>query len=71
MLKKTSAGLDTWTALGSNLLTSRERLDQILGRADTIAASVQEGKGTVGKLLTDSSVVNANRSMDELQVTSR
>lgn len=77
VLKKTSVGLDTWNALGSNLITSRERLDQILVRTDTIAASVLEGKGTVGKLLTDSSVadglrtlvVNANHSMDELQVT--
>src|SRR4029434_1926847 len=31
-LKKLSAGLDTWTTLGSNLITSRERLDQLLIR---------------------------------------
>jgi phospholipid/cholesterol/gamma-HCH transport system substrate-binding protein len=76
-LKKTSTGLDTWTVLGSNLITSRERLDQILDRADTIAGDLQQGKGTAGKLLTDSSiadelqalVVKANGSMDELQVT--
>jgi phospholipid/cholesterol/gamma-HCH transport system substrate-binding protein len=76
-LKKLSTGLDTWTALGSNLITSRERLDQVLLRADNIAADLQQGKGTVGKLLTDSSaaeelkgvLVKANRSMDELQVT--
>src|SRR6185436_15552430 len=76
-LKKLSAGLDTWTALGSNLITSRERLDQVIGRADSIAANLQEGKGTVGKLLTDPSaaeelktlLAKANCSMDELQVT--
>ena len=76
-LKKTSIGLDTWTVLGSNLITSKERLDQILARADTIGTDIQQGKGTVGKLLTDSSVadelqtlvVKANDSMDGLQIT--
>jgi phospholipid/cholesterol/gamma-HCH transport system substrate-binding protein len=77
VLKKTSTGLDTWTALGSNLITSRDRLDQLFVRADNIAADLQQGKGTAGKLLTDPSaaeelktlLVKANRSMDELQVT--
>ena len=76
-LKKLSAGLETWTVLGSNLITSRDRLDQLIVRADSIAADLQQGKGTVGKLLTDPSaaeelktlLVKANRSMDELQVT--
>ena len=76
-LKKTSTGLDTWTTLGSNLITSRERLDQLIVRADRIAADLQQGKGTAGKLLTDSSaadevkllLVKASRSMDELQAT--
>jgi len=76
-LKKLSVGLDTWTALGSNLITSRERLEQLIARADNIVADLQQGKGTVGKLLTDPSagdelktlLVKANRTMDELQVT--
>ena len=77
VLKKVNGGLDAWTTLGSNLITSRERLDQIFVRADGIATDLQQGKGTLGKLLTDSSVadelktlvVRANHSMDELQVT--
>jgi phospholipid/cholesterol/gamma-HCH transport system substrate-binding protein len=76
-LKKLSAGLDTWTMLGSNLISSRERLDRIFARADNIAASLEQGKGTAGELLTDSSVVddlrqlleNANQSIDQLQAT--
>ncbi len=76
-LKKVNGGLETWTTLGSNLITSRERLDQIFVRANGIATDLQEGKGTVGRLLTDSSAaddlktlfVNANHSIDELQVT--
>ena len=70
VLKKASTGLDTWTALGTNLITTQERLDNI-------AADVQAGKGTVGKLLTDPAtadelktlLVKANHSADELQVT--
>ena len=76
-LKKLSTGLITWTALGSNLITTRERLEQLIVRGDNIAADLQQGKGTAGKLLTDSSVadelktlvINANHSMDELQIT--
>jgi len=77
VLKKVNNGLDTWTTLGSNLITTRERLDQLIVRADNIATDLQRGKGTAGKLLTDSSiadelktlVVKANHSMDDLQVT--
>lgn len=77
VLKKTSAGLETWTALGSNLISSRERLDQIFARVDGIATDLQQGKGTAGQLLTDPSIADelnrlvaqANHSMDELQVT--
>src|ERR1700690_49989 len=63
VLKKTSAGLETWTTLGTNLMTTQERLDQLVGRVDSIAADVQAGKGTVGKLLTNPTTA------DELQVT--
>jgi hypothetical protein len=76
-LKKLSAGLETWTVLGSNLVASQARLDQLLERADSIAANLQDGKGSVGQLLTDpetadellSLLQNANRSMNELQST--
>jgi ABC-type transporter Mla subunit MlaD len=76
-LKKLSAGLDTWTKLGTDLITTRERLDQLIGRVDNMAADLQESKGTVGKLLTNPEVadelkallVKANRAVDELQVT--
>ncbi len=70
-------GLTLTPGLGSNLITSRDRLDQIFVRADSIADGLQQGKGTLGKLLNDSSVademktlvVKANHSMDDLQVT--
>ena len=70
VLKKTSAGLDTWTVLGTNLNNTQERLDQLV-------AGVQAGKGTVGNWLTDPAtadelktlLVKANQSVDQLQVT--
>ena len=75
VLKKTSAGLDTWTALGTNLITTQERLDQLVGRLDNIAAGVEPGKGTAGKLITDPALADeaqkllarANEAMGELQ----
>jgi len=77
VLKKTSAGLDAWTMLGTNLIGTQQRLDQLAGRLENITADVQAGKGTVGKLLTDPAtadelnrlLVQANHSVDELQVT--
>jgi phospholipid/cholesterol/gamma-HCH transport system substrate-binding protein len=77
VLKKVNGGLDAWTTLGTNLITTQERLDQLIGRVDAIATDVQAGKGTVGKLLTDPAtadelktlLANANRSVDELHVT--
>ena len=77
VLKKTSAGLDTWTTLGTNLVKSGDRLEQIFVRADNIALDLQQGKGTLGKWLNDSStadelkalLVKANHSVDELQIT--
>jgi phospholipid/cholesterol/gamma-HCH transport system substrate-binding protein len=76
-LKKLSVGLDAWSTLGSNLITSQGRLDQVIGRADSIIAGLQEGKGTAGRLLTDPAAANelqsllikANQSAEELQVT--
>ena len=56
VLKKVNSGLDTWTTLGTNLITTRERLDQLV-------AAVQAGKGAVGKLLVDPATAGA------LQVT--
>ncbi|MBI5386963.1 MAG: MCE family protein [Verrucomicrobia bacterium] len=75
VLKKVHSGLDTWTTLGSNLITTRGRLDQLVGRVDDLAADFQAGKGTVGKLITDTALADdaqkllarANEAMSELR----
>lgn len=75
VLEKVNSGLDTWTTLGSNLITTHARLDQLVGRVDDLAADVQAGKGTVGTLLTDTALADgaqvvlaqANDTMSELR----
>jgi phospholipid/cholesterol/gamma-HCH transport system substrate-binding protein len=75
-LKKLSAGLDAWTKLGTDLGETRQQLNQLIVRLDNMAAGVEQGKGTAGRLLTDSTaadeleqlLVKANASMDELKI---
>jgi len=61
VLKKASTGLDAWTSLGTNLITTQERLEQLIARLNDVAAGVEQGKGTAGRLITDTAL------MDELQ----
>ena len=75
VLKKTGLGLDTWTELGTNLNESREHLNAVIARLDNIAAGVEQGKGTAGKLITDPALADdmkqlltrANDTMSGLQ----
>ncbi len=75
VLKKTGTGLDTWTQLGADLSETRQHLDQLTARMENMAAGIEAGKGTVGKLMTDTAVVDeaqnllarANATMNELQ----
>jgi phospholipid/cholesterol/gamma-HCH transport system substrate-binding protein len=75
VLKKTSTGLDTWTKLGADLGETRQRLDQITVRLENMAAGIEAGKGTVGKLITDTALADeaqkllarANEAMSELR----
>jgi phospholipid/cholesterol/gamma-HCH transport system substrate-binding protein len=75
VLKKTSAGLDTWTQLGADLGETRQRLDQLTVRLENITTDVEQGKGTVGKWITDPALADeaqkllarANEAMSELQ----
>jgi phospholipid/cholesterol/gamma-HCH transport system substrate-binding protein len=75
VITKLSAGLDTWTALGTNLITTQEQLEQLTARLNSIVAGVEQGKGTAGKLITDPTLADemqnllarANEVMSELQ----
>jgi len=76
-LQQFSAGLVTWTALGSNLITTRKQLDQIISRADNLLVGLEQGKGSAGQFLNDRAIadelksllVKANHSVDDIQIT--
>jgi len=63
VLRNTSAGLETWTKLGSDLDESQTKLDTVIARLDKIAADVESGKGTVGKLVTDTALIDATKNL--------
>jgi phospholipid/cholesterol/gamma-HCH transport system substrate-binding protein len=75
VLKKIGAGLDTWTQLGADLRETRQRVDQLTAKLETITTGIAEGKGTVGKLLADPTLADdatnlmarANQTMIQLQ----
>lgn len=58
VLKKTGAGLDTWTKLGADLRESEQHLDAFTVRIEKMAGDIEAGKGTVGKLITDTSLLD-------------
>ena len=77
VLKKTSLGLDTWTKLGADLRETQQHLDQVSVRLENLTAGIEAGKGTVGKLLMDTALVDeaqkllarAHDTMGELHAT--
>jgi phospholipid/cholesterol/gamma-HCH transport system substrate-binding protein len=75
MLKKVNGGLDTWTKLGVDLGETQQHLNQLAVRLEGMAAGVEAGKGTVGKLMTETAIADeaqklvarANEAMSELR----
>jgi phospholipid/cholesterol/gamma-HCH transport system substrate-binding protein len=73
--KKAGATLDEWTKLGTDLQKTREQLHQFVARLDGLATGLEQGKGTAGKVLTDTALADeaqrllarANEAMSELQ----
>jgi phospholipid/cholesterol/gamma-HCH transport system substrate-binding protein len=55
---KLSAGADAWTGLGTNLGETRQQLNRLIARLDGLVAGVEQGKGTAGKLLTDPAIAD-------------
>ena len=75
VLKKTSTGLDTWAKLGEELRETREHVDQLTVRMDKMVTAVEAGQGTVGQLMTNTTLLDeahkilakADQSMSQLQ----
>lgn len=77
VVKKAGTGLDEWTKLGTDLQKAREQLSGLLTRLDSLAAGLEQGKGTAGKLLAETALADdaqkllaqANQAMSQLQGT--
>ena len=75
VVKKAGATLDEWTKLGTDLQKIGEQLHRLVARLDGLASGFEQGKGTAGKVLTDTALaeeaqkllVRANDAMSELQ----
>ena len=75
VVKKAGATLDAWAKLGCDLQKTQGELNQLVARLDNLATGVEQGKGTAGKLLTDTALADeaqkllarANEAMSELQ----
>jgi phospholipid/cholesterol/gamma-HCH transport system substrate-binding protein len=75
VVKKAGTGLDEWTKLGADLQKTREQLTGLFARLDSLAAGLEQGKGTAGKLLTETELADdaqkllaqANQTLSQLQ----
>jgi phospholipid/cholesterol/gamma-HCH transport system substrate-binding protein len=75
VVSKAGTTLEAWGKLGSDLQQTQQHLEQLVTRLDGLAGRVEHGEGSVGKLLTDTALVDeaqkllarANSVMGELQ----
>jgi phospholipid/cholesterol/gamma-HCH transport system substrate-binding protein len=58
IIKKTGGGIDKWDQLGGSLQTNQAQLTGIFMRLDRLAAMIEEGKGTAGKLINDPEIAD-------------
>ena len=63
VLKKADTALDTWTKLGADLGETRQNLDKLTIRLEHMAAGIQAGQGTAGKLITDTALADAAQEL--------
>jgi phospholipid/cholesterol/gamma-HCH transport system substrate-binding protein len=75
VVKKAGNGVNEWTRLGADLQKTREQLAGLFTRLDGLALGLEQGKGTAGKLLTETALadeaqkllVQANQTISPLQ----
>lgn len=57
VIEKTTAFLDEWARLGTNLNSRQADLEHALARFNRIAAGLEAGEGSAGRLLTDTNFI--------------
>ena len=63
VVKKAGVGLDGWTKLGADLQKNSEQLNGLFARLDTLALGLEQGKGTVGQLLNESTLAESAQKL--------
>jgi len=58
VLQKGGESLDAWTSLATNINQTQADLRQLVTRLDRLAAGLEQGRGTAGKLLTEDALIN-------------
>ena len=58
VVRKTGTTLDEWTKLASGLQQTQEKLQELITRVDLLVGEVEQGRGTAGKLLTDTALAD-------------
>jgi phospholipid/cholesterol/gamma-HCH transport system substrate-binding protein len=70
LVKRAGGTFEEWTKLGGDLQKNGEQLRQFIGRLDYLAAGVELGKGTAGKLLNDTGLADdAQKLLQSAQET--
>jgi phospholipid/cholesterol/gamma-HCH transport system substrate-binding protein len=63
VVAKAGEGVDEWTKLGADFRENSQQIQGLIARLDNLAAGVEQGKGTVGKLLTDTDLVDQAQTL--------
>jgi phospholipid/cholesterol/gamma-HCH transport system substrate-binding protein len=75
VVKKAGVGLEQWTTLGGDLQRTTKELSGLMARWDRLSEGLEHGKGTAGRLLTDTALAEdaqqllarANHAMGQFQ----
>jgi phospholipid/cholesterol/gamma-HCH transport system substrate-binding protein len=75
VVQQLGTGFGEWTKLAADLRKNAEELHQFVARLDTLALGVEQGKGSAGKLFTETALADeaqrllsqANETMGELR----
>ena len=63
VVRKAGMAFDEWAELGVALRADGESFQRIVKRLDNIAAGVEDGKGTAGRLLTDNTLADEAQTL--------
>jgi phospholipid/cholesterol/gamma-HCH transport system substrate-binding protein len=63
VVAKVGDGLVEWTKLGGDLEENSRQLEALIARIDRVATGVEQGKGTVGQLLTDPALADQAQAL--------